>query len=130
MVVEVGLGAIERDGSHDAEDLALADEASRRQRARWPEADQVRDRGRSRPEQPRLVLERLYVPAFDAAGESGREACVAFRCRGRDAGADGGGCSDKSNQQDATDRPCSHHSRSLGRVSALNSLRDDQRARK
>ena len=76
MQVGVSLWADERDRGDDAEDVSLEGQARRRDHPRPSQADEMSDCGCSRREQPRPVLERLDLPALDAARLRGRETNV------------------------------------------------------
>jgi hypothetical protein len=76
-MVEVGLGAVERDCSNDAVDPTLNQQPPpRRKVGRAPEARQRGNCGGPSRQQPRPILQGLDVPALDAAGKRRREADV------------------------------------------------------
>jgi len=73
MEVGVGLGTDERNCRVNAKDMALEREACGREPCWTRAASEVSERYVSHRKEPGPVLERLDVPAFDAAGEGRRE---------------------------------------------------------
>lgn len=91
MVVEVSLGAVEGDGRGHGVDAPLESESAGRGKRVGPrERNELRDGRWSSREEDRPVFERLDRPAFDAAGQRGREVRLPVMGRLRHAHCDTG----------------------------------------